>query len=329
MRGFGRQGGGDSRRLPAFTLIELLVVISIIALLISILLPSLSKARESAKKVVCGSGLANFGRGFALYADNSKGNFFCSGAFDPEVANGRDGPVDKIGWIADLKRNQYANPGKELCPSNPAIYNQKLRLYKTDASLKLGSEIASKEDLSPDERVQKLVEEGYNSNFTQSWYMGRTQYRGAGLTKDLNLKRLSSTLGPLRHSGMGSVSPGKIPLLGDGRTDNDEPLLGERCVKTMTDGPFGGPYGTQNYADFGPAHGFASWIRGDKGHNRVFANILFADAHVESFRDSDRDGEFALDTRKRPAEQTDLSPGIIFDGVLSLGRRSTSATSLK
>jgi prepilin-type N-terminal cleavage/methylation domain-containing protein len=56
------------RRRRGFTLIELLVVVAIIALLISILLPSLAKAREMAKRAVCVSNLKQQGNGLSLYS---------------------------------------------------------------------------------------------------------------------------------------------------------------------------------------------------------------------------------------------------------------------
>lgn len=54
---------------PAFTLIELLVVVAIIALLISILLPVLGRAREQAKIVKCGAQLKDIGNSLTVYSN--------------------------------------------------------------------------------------------------------------------------------------------------------------------------------------------------------------------------------------------------------------------
>lgn len=72
----------------AFTLVELLVVIGIIALLISILLPALSRARQQANSLKCATQMRGIGQQILMYANANKGFLYPTNAAGDHIGSG-------------------------------------------------------------------------------------------------------------------------------------------------------------------------------------------------------------------------------------------------
>ena len=87
-----------------FTLVELLVVIGIIALLISILLPALNKARQAAQTIKCASNMRQIAQALMLYINDSRG------VLPPSVVSSGTAPAPWPGgfcWVNVLVTNKY------------------------------------------------------------------------------------------------------------------------------------------------------------------------------------------------------------------------------
>ena len=121
------------KNLRAFTLIELLVVIAIIAILAALLLPALSRAKDTAKSISCRNHLKQWGLATQLYATDHQDFLPTDGS--------ASGSSVKAGWYVDLPKelglpvyaempwrtNAAIEPGNSvwICPSNPRRSNGK------------------------------------------------------------------------------------------------------------------------------------------------------------------------------------------------------------
>jgi prepilin-type N-terminal cleavage/methylation domain-containing protein len=110
-----------ARNRCGFSLVELLVVIGIIALLLAILLPSLTRARQSATTLVCLSNARQIGNALLLYANDNGGRLpeWSGIQLHPDGSPGPDAPG--LGWTQQLQTAWDVAPDDDLyeCPAFP------------------------------------------------------------------------------------------------------------------------------------------------------------------------------------------------------------------
>lgn len=200
----------------AFTLIELLVVISIIALLVSILLPALGKARSAARSIACKSQLHQLGIASANYT--SQWDDWVTPLYQTKLSS--SGSIEPYPWSATLWEQDYIDPPK----ANPGQALTQMSAYRGEETSE--SHIARCPVALDTPLSQSTVFWGYNNS-----YLANNRLRGDlqakygshfynGAIRIIELARPSDYVFILDHN-MQAISPGPTSTLSSSEIINN------------------------------------------------------------------------------------------------------------
>jgi len=146
----------SQRRRPAFTLIELLVVISVIALLMAILMPALSRARKQAWFVECRSRLRTVGFAMVMYCEDNDGKIPGGpGAWEWSLRRyiGYQGQGDQVEFMRSMK-------WPYTCEAGVRVMKVKSDLYRRTFAINRWTTWYKTEDQDGDGRVDRIIPSG-------------------------------------------------------------------------------------------------------------------------------------------------------------------------
>jgi len=98
----------SGRKGAAFTLVELLTVVAIVAVLVTILAPSLTGVKDMTRRVLCQKQLHRWGQAFTVYATFNDGAFPHTDGLDRG-----NGPADLFGWVDVVPPYLKARPWRD------------------------------------------------------------------------------------------------------------------------------------------------------------------------------------------------------------------------